>query len=78
MEALTPLLAEYQVDNSGLRLELSISEHNEDLLRREAGLAIPMQRPQPATLLACRLGCCRLGLYAHRNYLAQNGPPNTH
>lgn len=77
VEVLTPLLAEFQAADPGLRLELSIAEHNEDLLRREADLAIRMQRPQQDALLARGLGRSRLGLYAHRHYLAQHGTPNT-
>lgn len=75
VEVLTPLLATFQAHHPTLRLELSIAEHNEDLLRREADLAIRMLRPQQTALLARGLGRSRVSLYAHRNYLAQHGMP---
>jgi DNA-binding transcriptional LysR family regulator len=75
VEVITPLLAVFQQQHPGLQLELSIAEHNEDLLRREADLAIRMIAPQQGALLARGLGQSCLSLYAHRDYLAQHGTP---
>jgi DNA-binding transcriptional LysR family regulator len=75
VEVITPLLAVFQQQHLGLQLELSIAEHNEDLLRREADLAIRMIAPQQGALLARGLGQSCLSLYAHRDYLAQHGTP---
>lgn len=77
VEVLTPLLAEFQAAHPGQRLELSIAEHNEDLLRREADLAVRMQRPQQDALLVRGLGRSRVSLHAHRSYLARYGMPET-
>ncbi len=77
VEVITPLLAPFQQQHPGVQLELSIAEHNEDLLRREADLAIRMVAPQQGALLARGLGQSRLSLYAHRDYLAQHGMPVT-
>ncbi|MBC8998628.1 LysR family transcriptional regulator [Pseudomonas sp. N40(2020)] len=75
VEVLTPLLAEFQIGNPGARLELSIAEHTEDLLRRDADLAVRMLRPQQGALIARILGHSRVCLYAHRDYLAREGTP---
>jgi DNA-binding transcriptional LysR family regulator len=48
VEVLTPLLARYQQAHPSVQLQLSIAEHNEDLLRREADLAVRMAPPQQA------------------------------
>lgn len=77
VEVITPLLASFQQQHPGLQLELSIAEHNEDLLRREADLAIRMVAPQQGALLARGLGQSRLSLYAHRDYLTLHGMPHS-
>lgn len=77
VEVLTPLLARYQQAHPGVQLQLSIAEHNEDLLRREADLAVRMAAPQQAALLAQRLGSSQVSLYAHRDYLERHGMPQT-
>ena len=75
VEVLTPLLAEFQAAHPGQRLELSIAEHNEDLLRREADLAVRMQRPEQDALLTRGLGRSRVSLHAHHRYLAEYCTP---
>jgi DNA-binding transcriptional LysR family regulator len=77
VEVLTPLLAEFRATYPGQRLELSIAEHNEDLLRREADLAVRMQRPEQEALLVRGLGRSLVSLHAHRSYLERYGIPET-
>ena len=49
----------------------------DDLVAAQRLYLARMQRPQQDALLARGLGRSRLGLYAHRNYLARHGTPNT-
>jgi len=56
-------------------IELSLSNSNADLLRREADIAVRMSRPKAEVLLAKRTGHVALGLHAHRRYLAAAGMP---
>ena len=56
-------------------LEVVLSSRQEDLLRREADIAVRMVRPTQGALLAKRVGSVRIGLYAHRRYLEAHGPP---
>lgn len=77
VEVLTPLLAEFQAAYPDQHLELSIAEHNEDLLRREADLAVRMQRPEQDALLVRRLGRSLVSLHAHRSYFERRGMPES-
>jgi DNA-binding transcriptional LysR family regulator len=47
----------------------------QDLLRREADIAVRMVRPKQEQLVARRIGQIELGLHAHRDYLARHGTP---
>lgn len=76
IEVLPPILANLQQNHPGLTLELSLSDTLEDVLRREADIAIRMTRPQQDALLARHIGEIPLGLFAHRTYLEFRGTPN--
>lgn len=75
VEVLPPILAALRLAHPGLHLELGLSNRNEDLLRREADIAIRMVPPRQKALVARRVGAVRLGLHAHRHYLAAHGMP---
>lgn len=49
----------------------------QDLLRREADIAIRMTQPKQELLIARRVGEVALGLYAHSKYLGERGTPQT-
>jgi DNA-binding transcriptional LysR family regulator len=74
-EVLPSMLAELQRLHPRLVLELSLSNRSEDLLRQEADIAVRMVRPAQAALVARHVGDIRLGLFAHRDYLAAHGVP---
>jgi DNA-binding transcriptional LysR family regulator len=76
-EVLPPLLARLRERHPGLTLEVVLSNRTEDLLRREADIAIRMVRPAQAALLSRKVGVTHLGLHAHRDYLARWGTPRT-
>jgi len=75
VEVLPPMLAALRRTHPGLVFELSPSNRNEDLLRREADIAIRMVRPTQSALVARRIGAVPLGLHARADYLAANGTP---
>lgn len=75
VEVLPPMLAALRRTYPGLVFELSPSNRNEDLLRREADIAIRMVRPTQSALVARRIGAVPLGLHARADYLAANGTP---
>lgn len=58
-----------------LQVELVVSNKVEDLLRRDADVAVRMGRPTQAALVARRCGTVPVALFAHRQYLAAHGRP---
>lgn len=76
-EILPAMLAPLLAAHPGLELELVLSNRNEDLLHREADLAVRMVRPVQAGLVARRIAEVKIGLYAHELYLAAQGTPAT-
>jgi DNA-binding transcriptional LysR family regulator len=74
-ELLPPILASLRDRLPGLAVELSASDHSEDLLRRDADIAIRMARPAQSDLVIKRIGAARLGFYAHRSYVEKCGAP---
>jgi DNA-binding transcriptional LysR family regulator len=64
---LTGLRAAYPA----LELELAGESRDVSLSRREADLAVRLSRPQPASIVARKLGTMAYGLYAGREYLAR-------
>jgi DNA-binding transcriptional LysR family regulator len=74
-EVLPPILAAFRRRHPRIVLELALTNRTEDLLRRDADLAVRMARPKQEALLARRIGHVPLGLYAHRRYLARFGTP---
>ena len=77
VEVLPPILAGLREQHPALVVELSLSNRLEDLLQREADIAVRMQRPQQDVLVARRIGAIALGLHAREDYLARHGTPRT-
>lgn len=76
-EVLPAILAGLQEAHPSLRIELVLSNRTDDLLRRDADIAVRMVQPVQEALIARHLGHVRLGLYAHERYLARHGTPAT-
>lgn len=76
-EVLPGMLAALQREHPGLRFELAPSNRNEDLLRREADVAVRMVRPTQTGLVAKRAAVLEVGLYATRGYLEERGIPKS-
>ena len=77
VEVLPPILTAFREAHPKIIIELSLSNTNQDLLRRDADIAVRMARPTQAALLAKRLGAVPVGLFAHRRYLARHGAPSS-
>jgi DNA-binding transcriptional LysR family regulator len=76
-EVLPAILAEFADRHPKIGFELNLSNRTEDLLRRDADIAVRMIRPTQQALVARKLGETTLGLYAHRRYLGNREPPRT-
>lgn len=75
VEVLPPILAELRRRHPLLVVALSPSNRNEDLLRREADVAVRMVRPEQGALVARRIGDIELGLHARVELLDDRAPP---
>jgi DNA-binding transcriptional LysR family regulator len=75
VETLPPIVARLRQRHPQLRLELVLTNRVQDLLRREADIAIRMAEPKQEQLIARRVADVRVGLYAHPRYLAAHGAP---
>jgi DNA-binding transcriptional LysR family regulator len=76
-EVLPAIFAAFKATHPGVAIELALTNHNEDLSRRDADIAVRMARPTQSALVARRIGETRIGLYAHRDYLARCGTPSS-
>lgn len=76
-EVLPPILAGLQEAHPRLVIELVLSNRTDDLLRRDADIAVRMLRPTQGALTAQKIGEVRLGLFAHERYIARHGVPET-
>jgi DNA-binding transcriptional LysR family regulator len=77
VEVLPPILARLRAQYPELKIELLLSNRVQDLLHREADIAVRMLRPQQELLVARRIGEVELGLHAHQRYLEQHGTPRS-
>ena len=75
LEVLPALMRTLFEAHPRLRLEMAPDNALHDLVRREADLAVRMAAPTQAQLIARQIGSVKLGLFAHRNYLAREGHP---
>ena len=76
-EVLPAMLTEFRERHGAIAIELVLSDRNQDLSRRDADIAVRMIRPTQKALIAKRLGHVRIGLYAHRRYLARRAMPRS-
>ncbi|MGB3338688.1 MAG: LysR family transcriptional regulator [Devosia sp.] len=72
---LAPRLGELTERHKGLRIELVPVPRAFSLSRREADIAVTLERPREGRLVARKLTDYRLGLYASRDYLEKHGTP---
>ncbi|MDE2109819.1 MAG: LysR family transcriptional regulator [Alphaproteobacteria bacterium] len=75
VEILPPMLTDFRAAHPNIDIELSLSNRNQDLLRRDADIAVRMIAPVQKALVARKLGKLAVGLFAHRRYLAGHGMP---
>ncbi|UYN99632.1 MAG: LysR family transcriptional regulator [Devosia sp.] len=74
---LAPRLGELTERHPGLRIELVPVPRAFSLSRREADIAVTLERPREGRLVARKLTDYSLGLYASRAYLARRGMPGS-
>lgn len=75
VEVLPPIIGQLRRDHPELKVELVLSNRVQDLLRREADIAVRMMRPGQEQLVARRVGGIEVGLHARNDYLDRQGTP---
>jgi DNA-binding transcriptional LysR family regulator len=74
---LAPRLGKLTARHPELKIQLVPVPRSFSLSQREADIAITLERPEQGRLVSSKLTDYTLGLYASRDYLAENGTPQT-
>ena len=74
---LPPIVAALRAELPEVAVELVPSDVTENLLYREADIAIRMYRPEQLEVVARYLGDIEMGVYAARSYAARRGLPES-
>ncbi len=76
-QVLPGLLAPLRDTNPGIRVNIIASNDMQNLIQREADIAIRHVRPEQPDLIARHVGDFHAGLYASKTYLDRAGRPST-
>lgn len=77
VEVLPGTIARLREAHPDLKIELVLTDRVQDLLQREADIAVRMVPPKQEQLVARRIGRIDAGLHARSDYLARHGTPQT-
>ncbi len=72
---LPPILARIRRERPEIEVELAPTDTTENLLYREADIAVRMYRPEQLDVVARYLGEMELGIFSSKAYLARCGTP---
>ncbi len=75
IERLPALMQPFLLTHPGITIEVSIGMQVENLLRRDADIAIRFSRPDQPELIARQIGTVELGFFASEAYVARHGEP---
>src|SRR5579872_677264 len=76
-EVLPAILGPLREAHPELAIELVLSNRIENLLTREADIAVRMVRPDQDALVARHIGAIPLGLFARSDYVQRHGAPQS-
>jgi DNA-binding transcriptional LysR family regulator len=76
-ELMPPILTSFRAKHPAIAIELVLTNATENLLEREADIAVRLVPPAQDALLARKIGEVRFGFYAHRDYIARHGMPQS-
>lgn len=77
VEVLPAILADLRRSHPELTIELVLSNTVDNLLRRDADIAVRMVEPVHEALVVQRVGEITVGLHARRDYLERRGTPKS-
>lgn len=73
---LPPIITELRRSEPLIQIEIVASDASQNLLRRDADIALRMFNPTQNALIARKLGDTPLGVYASKSYIARKGRPH--
>lgn len=76
-EVVPPMIASLRAAHPEIQIELVLDDRNQDLLRREADVAIRMAEPTQAGLVRRKAASIEIGLFASPAYLRGRRAPET-
>lgn len=76
-EVMPEILTRFREKHPSIAVELVLSDATQDLLRREADIAVRMVQPKQEALIAKKIGSTTLGLFGRRDYLERYGTPQS-
>ena len=76
-EVLPNIVKAFCQKHQGIKIELSISNRFDNLLKREADIAVRMNDPKQEALIAKKIGISSVGLFAHKSYINTYGKPRS-
>lgn len=71
------ILTALRIAEPHISLEMVASDKTENLLRREADIAIRMYRPEQLDVISRKIGDLELGMFASRSYIERRGMPES-
>ncbi len=72
---LPPILADLRAAEPGIHIDLVPSDSSQNLLFREADIAVRMYRPDQLDVITSHVTDLPVGIFAARSYLARRGTP---
>ena len=69
------IIADLRQQEPQIQIELVPSDHSQNLLFREADIAVRMYRPEQLDMITKHLGDITLGMFAAQSYIARKGRP---
>ena len=74
---LPDIISKLRMEEPDIQIELAASDRSENLLFREADIAVRMYRPEQLDMVTRHLGDFGFGFFASEDYLARRGTPET-
>ena len=74
---LPPIIAKMRTEHPGILIDVVASNSSDNLLYREADIAVRMYRPTQLDVITRHLGGLAMGVYGAKSYFEEHGRPQT-
>lgn len=76
-EVLPSILARFREKHPQIAVEVVLSNRTDDLIRRDADIALRMVRPTQSSLVARKAGSVKIGVHGHKKLIEKMGAPSS-